>query len=187
MDLGRLRKGEWLAGLSGVALAILLFVPWYEVADAGASADGWVAYAPLAQLGVSAWQAFAVVDLLLAVTALLGLGVAAMAALHRAPALPLATAVVATAAGIVTLLVVLYRIVDQPGSNDLVQVRFGAYLGLLAVLAVAAGGWVTIADERTDAAPPLDVPAQEPPPATAAAGSVVARGAVPDAARPRES
>ncbi len=188
MDLGRLRKGEWLTGLAGLALLIVTFVPWYGADDARATADsGWAAYAPLAQLDANAWQAFSVLDLLLLLTALAGLAVAVLAALHRAPALPIGAAVAATALGIVMTLVVLYRILNQPGPNDLVDVRAGAYLGLLAVLGVAAGGWLTMADERTETIDPPHVPAQPPPPATAAEGSVVARGAVPDAAPQRES
>lgn len=172
MDLSRLRKGEWVAGLSGLALLILLFLPWYGLG---------------LELDVSAWQAFSIVDLLLLLTALAGLTVAVMAALQRAPALPVASAVIATGIAIVMVLVVLYRILNQPGPNDLVGVRIGAYLGLLAVLGVAAGGWLTMGDERTDASPAPLVPAQPAPDATAAEGSVVARRAVPDAAPQRES
>ncbi|CAA9480648.1 MAG: hypothetical protein AVDCRST_MAG30-773 [uncultured Solirubrobacteraceae bacterium] len=188
MDVSRLRKGEWVAGLSGLALLILLFLPWYGGADGVTSgAPGWVAYAPAEMSDASAWQVFSVVDLLLLLTALAGLTVAVMAALQRAPALPVASAVIATGIAIVMVLVVLYRIVNQPGPNDLVGVRIGAYLGLLAVLGVAAGGWLTMGDERTNASPAPLVPAQPAPDATAAEGSVVARRAVPDAAPQRES
>ena len=180
MDVSRLRKGEWVAGLSGLALLILLFLPWYGVDIAFGALDR-------LDLAVTAWEAFSVVDLLLLLTALAGLTVAAMAALQRAPALPVASAVIATGIAIVMVLVVLYRILNQPGPNELVGVRIGAYLGLLAVLGVAAGGWLTMGDERTDAAPAPLVPAQPAPDATAAEGSVVAREAVPDAAPQRDS
>ncbi len=170
MELGRLRKGEWLAGIAGLALLIVMLLGWYDRPDV-----------------VNAWEAFSVLDLLLLLTALAGLAVAVLAAANRAPALPVASAVIAAGLGIVMTLVVLYRILNQPGPNDLVDVRPGAYLGLLAVLGVAAGGWLTMADERTDAVEAPHVPAQPAPPATAAEGSVVARGAVPDAAPQRES
>lgn len=183
MDLRRLRKGEWLAALSGLALLGVMVVPWYG--RAGSFASGALDRVPAAS--ANAWQAFSVVDVLLLLTALLGLGVAAMAALHRAPALPLAAAVVATGTAIVMTLVVVYRIVNQPGVNETVGVRAGAYLGLLAILGIAAGGWITMGDERTETVERPHVPAQAPPPATAAEGSVVARGAVPDAAPQAES
>ena len=55
-------------------------------------------------------------------------------------------------------------LVFQPGPNELTTVSYGAYLGLLAALLVAIGGWWTLKDDRTDApesayAPPAPRPA----------------------------
>jgi hypothetical protein len=49
------------------------------------------------------------------------------------------------------------RVLTQPdlgigAPNAVVDVRGGAYLGLLFCALLAIGGWVTLADERTDAA-----------------------------------
>ena len=167
MDLGRLRTGEWLTAAASVALLVVLFVPWY-----GRPADA------------DAWQSFSVVDLLLALTAVLGLTLAATTATQRAPAIPVAFGSIATAAAIVSFVVVLYRLLDQPGANDVVELRAGAYLGLLAVFGVGAGGWWSMGDERTETETRPLVPAQPAPPATAAEGSVVARGVAPEAAPP---
>jgi hypothetical protein len=182
MELGRLRKGEWLAAAASVALFVLLFVPWYGAGDAG-----WFSYVPGPPGDRTAWQSFSAVDLLLALTAALGLTLAVTTATHRAPAVPVAFASIATAAALISLVVVVYRLVDQPGPNDLVETRIGAYLGLLAVLGILAGGWITMGDERpeTETRPP--VPARPAPPATAPEGSVVARGVAPEAAPQRES
>ena len=168
MDAGRLRSGEWLAALASLALLVLEFLPWYRT-------EGF---------DLSAWEAFSVVDLLLLLTALAGLGVAFFTASRRAPALPVTTAVIAAGLAIVAALVTAYRLLNQPGPNGEVDVRLGAYLGLLAVAAIAAGAWRTMADERTDAEPAPFVPSQPVPDATAAAGSVVATGGVPEAASP---
>ena len=176
MDAGRLRSGERLAGLAGLALLVLTFLPWFREPTR---------YLPVGvpfDPDLSAWEAFAVVDVLIALTALAGLAVAFFAASRRAPAVPLATAVIAAGLAVITAVVVAYRLLNQPGPNDQIEVRPFAYLGLLAVLGVAAGAWRTMADERTDAEPAPLVPAQPVPDAAAAAGSVVATGGVPDAA-----
>ena len=58
----------------------------------------------------------------------------------------------------------LYRILNQPGPNEFIEVKFGAFLGFLCVLAIAAGGWRSMRDESWPDAPlPVDV--RPPPPA----------------------
>ena len=182
MDLRRVRTGEWLAGLGGVALLVLLFVPWYELQEVLVPTG-----TPTSELGIDAWQAFSVVDILLLITALAGLAVPVFAASSRPPAVPVATLVIASAIALIMALVVAYRLVNQPGDNDLIGVELGGYLGLLAVLVILAGGWRGMADERTEANPAPLVPAQPAPPAVAAAGSVVAEGGVPEAAPQRDN
>ena len=52
----------------------------------------------------------------------------------------------------------LYRILNQPGPNEFVEVKLPAFLGFLCVLAIAAGGWRSMRDEQWQDAPvPTDV------------------------------
>jgi len=176
VDFGRLRIGEWLCGLAALGLLVVMFAPWYG----GEAGDGTIS--PLETGNFSAWQAFSVVDLLLALLGAAGLSTALLASARRAPAMPIAAAVVTTGLGIVVALVLLYRLLNQPGPNDIVAVRSGAYLGLLAVVLLTAGAWLSMGDERTDAEPAPLIPAQPVPPATAAEGSAVARGVAPEPA-----
>ena len=151
MELRRLRHGELIAALGGVALLIVMFLSWY-------SAGG---------IGLTAWEAFNVTDVILALTALAGIGLAALTAARRSPALPVAGSVITWTLGAVAVLLVLYRILNQPGPNEFVEVELGAFLGLLSVLAVAVGGWRAMRDEQWEDAPmPTDVrptPAPEGP------------------------
>ena len=55
--------------------------------------------------------------------------------------------------GAFATLLVLYRILNQPGPNDFVEVKFGAFLGFLSVLAIAAGGYRSMRDEEGEDAP----------------------------------
>lgn len=177
MDLGRLRKGEWLAAVASIALLGVMFLPWFGL-------DGQVVFGALDRLlstDATAWQAFTIWDVVLATFAAMGLGLVALAATRRAPAAPVAAVVITTGTGIVLSVALLFRIVFPPGPNALVELRYGAWLGLLCVIGVAAGAWLALGDERTEAADPPFIPAQPVPPEAARAGSMVAEGRAPEA------
>jgi hypothetical protein len=153
MELSRLRQSDLIAGLGGVALLITMFLDWYSL-----SLGGFVS------VGVNAWEAFSITDLILALAALSGIAVAALTASRRSPALPVAAGVISTTLGAFATLLVLYRILNQPGPNEFVNVEFGAFLGLLSALAVAVGGFRAIRDEEGEDTPtPTDVRPAPPP------------------------
>lgn len=172
MDLSRLRRGQVIAAAGGVALLVVMFLEWYSVGGV----DG------VRSQGATAWQSFGVLDVILALVALLAIALALLGATQRSPALPVATAVITSAAGTVALLLVLYRILDPPGPNESVEVSYGAYAGFLCVAAIAAGGWDAMSeddppfdvsggelDDRVPArpAPPVSGPAEPDPPSAA--------------------
>lgn len=179
MDFGRLRIGEWVAAFAAVALVGVTRVNWYLDAGRQEISDGIVTTGA----NLTAWEAFTVTDLLLGLLAVAGFAVAMLCATRRSPALPVASAVLTIGLGVVVSLLVLYRLFDQPGPDDDVEVLTGAWLGLVAALAVTAGAWIVLADERTGASEPPDVPARPAPPATAEAGSDIALGVAPEPAR----
>jgi uncharacterized membrane protein len=147
--MGRLRDGEWIAGAGGVALVAAMFLHWYGAGP----------------VEVTAWQAFDVLDVVLALLALVPLGLVVTQATRRSPSIPVAFSVLTTLAGGLAALLVLYRIVNQPGPNDLVEVQAGAWLGFVAALVVAAGGWRSLRVEPIPGTPmpPIeDLPAPAP-------------------------
>ena len=147
--MGRLRDGEWIAGAGGVALLAAMFLHWYG--------DG--------PFELTAWQAFDVLDVVLALLALVPLGLVVTQATRRSPSIPVAFSVLSTLAGMLAALLILYRIVNQPGPNDLVEVQAGAWLGFVAAVVVAAGGWRSMRVEPIPGTPmpPIeDVPAPAP-------------------------
>src|SRR3954468_2587040 len=145
MDFSKLRTGELIAGVCGVLLLIVMFFSWYGVGGAAGS----ILSAANIDTTVNAWKAFDFIDLLLFVTAIVAIGAAVLAASGRSVALPVAASVVVTVLGIIVTLLVLYRIINQPGPNDVVDVKFGAYLGFLICLGIAVGGFLSMADEGT--------------------------------------
>jgi hypothetical protein len=149
MDTGRLTRGQTIAALGGVVLFVSLFLDWYSL-DAGAlgSVLGGI------DLSASGWEAFSWVDLLCALTAIVAVGAALLTATSRTVAIPVGTSVVVAALGAVSAVVILYRIVNQPGPNDLIVVEVGAYLGLIAAAAVGVGGWLEMR-ERDEVPPGL--------------------------------
>jgi len=163
MELSRLRPGELIAGAGGVALLVVMFFDWY-------AAGGQTQFQGQdfeISLGFNAWEAFSITDLILALTAVSGIALAVLTASRRSPALPVALSVITTTLGALATLLVLYRILNQPGPNDFIEVKFGAFLGFLSVLAIAAGGFRSMRDEEGEDAPmPTDVrptPAPEGP------------------------
>lgn len=145
MDLRRLRTGEWIAGASGLALLVSLFLAWYD--------------------GQTAWESFAVLDVVFAAVGLAALAIPIVTAGYRAPALPLALQSLTTLVAMLGLVLVLVRVVNLPDGVDGRQ--GGLWIALLATFGVVAGCLLAIRDERR--APPgrhndlTGVPVAEPP------------------------
>jgi uncharacterized membrane protein len=147
--MARLRDGEWIAGAGGVALLAAMFLHWYGAGP----------------FEVTAWQAFDVLDVVLALLALVPLGLVVTHATRPSPSLPVAFSVCTMLAGALAALLILYRIVNQPGPNDVVEVEAGAWLGFVAAIVIASGGWRSLRIEPIAGVPlpPIeDLPAPAP-------------------------
>ncbi len=148
----RVRTGEIVAGVAGAVLLLSTFLEWYTVRGRAE--------------GLTAWSAFSFVDLFVALVALLGIALALSQVIGRGPAVPVAIGVITTTLALAATLLVLYRILNQPGPNDLIGVGIGAWIGLAACLGVFLGAWLSLSDERprpSDPVPP--VPERRPTPA----------------------
>ncbi len=147
----RLRDGEWIAGAGGLALLASMFLHWYGLD---------VSFGPLAasMTEATAWQIFDVLDVVLALLALVPLALVFTQATRPSPAIPVFFSVMTVLAGLLAALLILYRILNQPGPNEIVEVQVGAWLGLLAAVVVAAGGWRSLRVEPIPgtAMPPVE-------------------------------
>jgi hypothetical protein len=146
MDLRRLGAGEWLAALSGLALLVSLFLPWYG-ADAEATA--------------SAWESLAATDVLLAFVAASGVLLAIVTAAQRVPAVPVALSALVALAGGIGVLLVLYRAVDLPGGAS--GREWAIWLGLAGAIGIVAGSLIAMRDEVRPGATVPDIPAMPAP------------------------
>ena len=176
--MSRLRAGEWLAVVGAAALPVTLFLAWFgvdlpqETVQQRQFGGGGVLNV-LNTYAVDSWgSGWDALGWLVIVVVLVAVACAAWLALANATARPVAQLVAAsvltaTAGTLAFVVLALRALVFQPGPNDLVVLRYGAWLGLLAALILAIGGWWATKDERTDApesayTPPEPRPA--PPP-----------------------
>lgn len=123
MTLRKLTPGEIIAGLAGAVLVADLFGPWFND-DSG-------------------WTSLAVLLVLLLITAGLGIILLVCTAFQRSQAYPVAAEVFGFAFAALTTLVLAIELAlrDHPG--------WSAWVGLVAVLCVAAGSWASLrADTR---------------------------------------
>jgi hypothetical protein len=156
----KLRPADLGAGAAGVALLIVLFLPWYG----GVAGTGVVSYGPgIAPSLATGWQAFSVVDILLGLAAVAAIAIVVVTATARGPAKPVAAAVIATVTSAIAVLLVLWRLLDIP---DFVLTRhYGVWVALAVTLLMLAASWAALHDERTPGAVPPDIPRRPAPPA----------------------
>jgi hypothetical protein len=163
-----LSTGEKIAGIAGIALLLIMFIfDWFSV-DAGEGLEA----------GGNAWEWFGFIDIVLFVTVVAAIALAATAATASQVNTPVALSAITAGLGILSTLLVLYRIIDPPG-GDLddfgvdVGRSIGVFLGLIAAAGVAYGGWRAMEEEGTsfgqqadrlgDDSPPPPPPPPPPP------------------------
>jgi hypothetical protein len=143
LNVDRLRRGELVAGASGLLLLVFMFaLTWYAVAG--------VLRPTLAALGrptsYNGWDGLTHVRWLLLATALVALALAYFQAAQRAPAIPVSLAVIVTVLGGLSVLTLIYKVlINTPGSE--LDQRAGAYLGLAAAIGIAYGGFASLREE----------------------------------------
>src|SRR3954465_3161580 len=135
MNLSRLGRGEFLAVLGGLLLALGVFLPWYATNpdNRNANVDGGTG-------SCSAWAAHPILRWLLLAAAAAPLILAWVIVRDHELSWPRGemTAVV----GMVALVLVLYvRVIDKPGTpRAQISLQIGWYLSVLGCALIAAGG-----------------------------------------------
>jgi hypothetical protein len=151
VDIGKLRRGELVAAVGGILLLIaLFFVDWYSAAASVTLPLG-------ATINVhgdfGAWDGEGffgfIANLIILGAAVAAITLAVLTATSRTVALPVAASAITAALGIAAVVMVLLRMVFQPGPNNLIDLKFGIVLALIASLIVAYGGWDSMKEEGT--------------------------------------
>jgi uncharacterized membrane protein YhaH (DUF805 family) len=148
MDLDRLSTGERVAGGSAVVLFIVMFFDWFKVEVSGAG--GFVG----GSAGGNAWEWFTWIDLLLLLTVIVALAVVVIRLSDTLFEPPISLNAVVTILGGLSVLCVLFRIIDPPGASEdfggvSVDVgrQVGVFLGLIVSAGVAYGGYRAMQEE----------------------------------------
>src|SRR3954452_13781137 len=135
-----MRKAEPIAGLGALILLLSLFLRW------NAHETG--------------WQAMSVIDIVLALLALLALAVPVTSVATKGPAKAIGTALLAAAFVWPAIVLVAVKLLSDSDS--------GAWLALAGAILAWAGSWFSLKDEATPGAAGPDVPRPPAPPREAA-------------------
>jgi hypothetical protein len=120
-----LSLGELVGAVSGLGLLVSSFLPWYSAGGENATA----------------WQSFAVIDLVMAAAAVAGLSVVVVVLIGLSVSYPVAGSAVTTLFGGLALILIAYRLINPPGGADVGR-EIGAWLGLVAAAGVTLGGYL---------------------------------------------
>jgi hypothetical protein len=175
MNVDRLSTGEKIAGVSAILLFIFMFLDWFKVS----ASNGLFSVS----VGGSAWDALDVIPiiLLIAIVAAVGVAVIRLTEADFEPTISMNSVV--SILGIVSVLLILYRIVNPPDSGVSgvsVDPAVGIFLGLIAAAGIAYGGYRAMQEEGanfgeigdrlgsgrggTGGQPPSSTPPSPPPP-----------------------
>ncbi|HEX6153579.1 MAG TPA: hypothetical protein VFZ19_08670 [Solirubrobacterales bacterium] len=143
--MDRLSTGEKIAGGSAVLLFIFMFFDWFTV-----DIDGEGLFS--VSVGGNAWEAFSWIDLFLMLTIIV---VVALVVIRLTDALiepPVSLNAVVAVLGGIAVLLILYRIIDPPGDTGGLEgvdisPALGAFLGLIASVGIAYGGYRSMQEE----------------------------------------
>jgi hypothetical protein len=145
-DTERLRVNEWLLGAASLVLLVSLFaLHWFgvrsELAVTAAQIGG-------VKSSYSGWDSFTVGQYVIVLTCLVGLAAWYFQASRRAPALPVTLTVMSGPLGLLSTLLIFHRVVlSKPGPKDLISLRPGAIVGLLAAATLTAAAWRSLRDD----------------------------------------
>jgi hypothetical protein len=151
----RLRLGEIVAGASATLLLIFLFVPdWYTVNGALRET--------LSNLGGrtswNGWWGLSGLRYLVLLTIIATFALTYLQAARREPAAPVVLSVIVTVLGGATVIALLYRVASGPPSyGSLLNQQAGPYLGLVAAIGIAYGGYKSMRQEHGTDPAALDI------------------------------
>jgi len=147
MDADRLSTGEKIAGGSAILLFIFMFFDWFKVDisdDQGLFS---------VSVGGNAWDALDIIPIVLMLAIIAAIAVAVIRLTDSAFEPPVSMNAVVAILGAISVLLILYRIIDPPGAGDVpgvdVNPALGIFLGLLAAAGITYGGYRAMQEEGT--------------------------------------
>jgi hypothetical protein len=150
MEADRLSTGEKLAAVSALLLFVFMFFDWFGVEVSGVPGFG----GEVSGAGGSAWDALDVIPIFLMLAIVAAIGVAVIRLTDADLELPISLNAIVAALGGLAVLLILYRIIDQPGGGgDFsgvevdVTLKVGIFLAFAAAVGIAYGGYRAMQEE----------------------------------------
>lgn len=122
MDFSRLRQGELVAGIGGIALILFLFFDWFQ--------------------GTSGWSAYGgdVTGFIIALAGFTAVKFAGLAAMGKRLNIPVPRGGITLVFGSLAVLIIIWSIFVTEGEG----IKFGLFLGLAAAAAIAVGALMAL-------------------------------------------
>jgi hypothetical protein len=153
MHLDRLSKAEKVSSISAIQLFVFMFFHWFGV-EGFSNPNSLLIDFRGSRSGKSAWEALDYIPIVLLVTIIVTLAVVALRLAKAARKSPFPVNGLVGILGIVSMLLILYRIVDPPtfGVEEKIitwegTVQFPIFLALLAAAGIAFGGCLAMWEE----------------------------------------
>ncbi len=157
-DISRLRRSDRIIGGSAIAFLIFLFIfKWYGVSSS--SSVGGVSFSSSA----NGWHTFTNSRWIWLITIIVALGAVAVSAGVLEIKSPVQPGVLVAGLGALSVIFIVYRILDHPsaGASGTIGgvhysasagIKIGIWLGLIAAVGIAYGGYLAMQDEGTSLA-----------------------------------
>jgi hypothetical protein len=155
LDFARLRTGEIVAAIGGIALLVIMFLPWFELVTGGEIQTETIEIAPGVEEEIptggtevddsaSAWDSLQSFDgFLIALAAVAGIALGVLAAAGRRLNLgPLPRGGAAWVLGSLATALILWRLFANPA-----DLKYGIFLALPAAVAIAVGALLALYDD----------------------------------------
>ncbi len=149
MDVDKLNTGEKIAGVSAVLLFIFMFFDWFGVEISGE--EGSISFGSGA--GGNAWDALDLIPFILVVAIAVAIVNVFLRLSDSDYEPPISMNVAVAVLGGLSVLLILFRIISPPsfgsfgGVSADATLEFGIFLGLLAAIGIAFGGYKGMQEE----------------------------------------
>jgi hypothetical protein len=139
VNIGKARGGDMLASAGALLVVASLLAPWYEGSSSGT---------------LGAWDTFGPGVVLIALAAASALAMFVSAVVERGTAVPVTASVWTIPLGIAGLIAAIVRLLERP--DHATGLCAGPWLAFAGTLAILAGAWTSIRDERGSLYPPAE-------------------------------
>ncbi|HUO69824.1 MAG TPA: hypothetical protein VMU39_03525 [Solirubrobacteraceae bacterium] len=140
----RIRTGELISAACALLLAPMMFVlEWYGVVGVPGTRRSGITTAE------NAWQTLTYTRWVMVVAIVVALGSVCLHITQRSHGAKTDTSIVVATIGTIAAVLLVYRVlIEPPNPSSVVDVKIGAFLGLLAAIGIAIGGIESIREER---------------------------------------